>query len=199
MPTVTKLPARRTAAAGAAGGAAGMKRSPAARGLLNRATCAASLGLSLPAFDAIGAQPNERRGRELLFTMRAITDRLIERERARWERERPAPAEPESDTDLARLEREEKLRLTKAQADGQEIKNAQQRRELAPIKVIEWVLGRVGGEISALLDALPMQMKKRNPKLTAADIEVVKRDIARAMNAAARITVDLDEYLDTGR
>src|SRR5690606_11609154 len=112
-----------------------------------------------PAFDAIGAQPTERRGREVLFTMRSIVDRLVERERARWERERPAPPVPESDAELARQEREEKLRLTRAQAEGQELKNAEQRRTLAPIRLIEWTLGRVGGEIMAILDALPMQLR----------------------------------------
>ena len=95
---------------------------------------------------------------------------------------------------LSRTEREEKLRLVTAQAEGQEIKNAQLREELAPVDLLRWVLGKVGGQVSAIFDALPMHLKNRNPKLTASNIEMIQRDVAKVQNLAAQMTVDLDEY-----
>lgn len=150
-----------------------------------------SLGISVTAFQRWDVGPVAKLGRCTYYDVRSVLDN-----RLAWAERKMQRAAPESDVDLMKAEREEKLRLTKAQAEGQELKNAQLRRELAPVQVIEFVVGKAGGQISAILGALPMQLKKRNPRLTASDIELAKREIAKAQNAAAKMTVDLDEYYD---
>ena len=159
---------------------------------LTQEQMARSCGISVKSFQQWNIAPVARIGRCTYYEVAAVLENRL----GHQHRKLQPPAEPLGDVELARQEREEKLRLTKAQADGQEIKNAQLRKELAPVQVIEWVVGKAGGQISALFDALPMQLKKRNPKLTAADIELVKRELAKAQNAAAQMTVDLDEYYE---
>lgn len=96
------------------------------------------------------------------------------------------------DTDLSA----ERSKLTAAQCEGQELKNAQLRRELAPISLLSWTLGKVGNQIGAVLDSIPLKVKKVVPRLTAVEVEHIKREVVKAQNAASRITVDLDEYYD---
>jgi len=90
----------------------------------------------------------------------------------------------------------ERARLTKAQAEGQEIKNAVLRRELAPVDALEWVLSKTAGQISAQLDAIPMRVKRRDPKLKVKQIELITREIVNCQNACANLSLDLDEYDD---
>lgn len=80
-----------------------------------------------------------------------------------------------------------------------ELDLAQKNRELAPIAVIEWTLNRIGSQIAAILETIPGKVKRRLPSLSAAEIEIIKREIVKAQNMAARVTVDLDGYrADTG-
>lgn len=109
-------------------------------------------------------------------------------EMARWRIGRDA--KDDSTTEAER----EKILLTREQRIGQELKNAQTRRELAPVSVIEWTLSKVGSQIAAILESVPMKVKKLLPKLSAAEIEHIRREVIKAQNAAARVTVDLDEY-----
>jgi phage terminase Nu1 subunit (DNA packaging protein) len=93
----------------------------------------------------------------------------------------------------------ERARLTREQADSQALKNAQLRKELAPVTVIEWTLGKVGAQISAILDQIPLKVKRRVPRLSSAEAEIIKREVIKAQNMAAKVTVDIDEYLDDQR
>lgn len=88
----------------------------------------------------------------------------------------------------------EQARLFRAQAESYELKNALSRKELAPISLIEWTLGNVCKQISATLASIPQKVKRRAPKLGAKEIEIIAREIKTAQNAAARVTVDFDEY-----
>lgn len=107
---------------------------------------------------------------------------------------KPAPDRPVEQIDYE-LER---ARLTKEQADGQELKNAQTRRELAPVELIVWALNRFASQVCPLLEAIPQKVKRRIPSMTASQIEIIKRETVRAQNAASKITVDLNEYRDAG-
>ncbi len=99
----------------------------------------------------------------------------------------------EGDLDLLDLEQE---RAKNLQVDTRikELKEQQIRRETAPIALIEWTLGKVGSQIGSILDGIPLKVKRRIPKLSAAEIEVIKREVVQAQNVAARIAVNLDEY-----
>ena len=89
---------------------------------------------------------------------------------------------------------QQRARLTKEQADGQAMKNAQLRRELAPIELITWTLNKIGTQITAILDSVPLKVKRRIPTLNNTQVELIRREIVKAQNVAAKVTVDLNEY-----
>ena len=128
-------------------------------------------------------------GRNVYYLVRDVLTNRTENTAARKHK-----ADSAANQELARSEREEKLRLTKAQAEGQEIKNAQLREKLAPVELIEWVIGNVGEQVITIFDALPEQLKKRMPKLTDSNIETIRREIAKVHAIAAGMTLDLDQY-----
>ncbi len=162
-------------------------------GWLTQEQMAASCDMSRSGFQKWGVDPVAKIGRRTYYRTADVLTNRLDKLAGRL----TTATGPQLDNaELTRIEREEKLRLTKAQAEGQEIKNAQLREELAPVALIEWVLGKVGGQISAILDALPSQLKKRNAKLTATNIETIRREIVKTQNIAARVTVDLDEYYE---
>lgn len=88
----------------------------------------------------------------------------------------------------------EKARLTREQADGQALKNAITRKEVAPIELLEWSLSNLGGQIKSILESIPLKVKKRLPQLKAADIEIVKREIVKAQNAASKCELDFTGF-----
>ncbi len=87
------------------------------------------------------------------------------------------------------LERERALNL---QADTalKKLKEQQLLGELAPINVLEWALSSVCSQIGATLETLPAKLKRRLPQLNAADLEIIRKEIAKARNAAASVRLD---------
>ncbi len=85
---------------------------------------------------------------------------------------------------------EEKARLYAAQADRIEMENSVARGELAPVSVLEEVLTRAGTKVSAAMDAIPTAQKRRLPNLTDADLTIVRRELARARNAIASLSLE---------
>lgn len=156
-------------------------------GWLNRKTLARSIGISVQSFDQWGIAPVAKIGREVFYDVASVLEADRARVERRREKERPQSLD---DIDYER----ERARLTREQADHTALKNAQLRRESAPIAVIEWTLGRVLAQAAATLDAIPVKVKRRLPKLSAAEIEIIKREIAKVRNLAARVQVDIDEY-----
>jgi len=59
-----------------------------------------------------------------------------------------------------------------------------------PVEVLVEVLSKATGQISSVLDALPLTLKKRSPNLTARDIEFIRKEIAKCRNAAAQAAID---------
>ncbi len=148
------------------------------------------LGKTVTSLRQWGVEPVAKIPPNVFYDLNDVIQNRIENYVAKHQK----PAEQSTEAELHRAEREEKLLLTKAQREGQELKNAQLRKELAPVAVIEWTLGKVGSQIAALLDSLPLQIKKRCPKLTASGIEVIQREIVKAQNIAAQVTVDYAEF-----
>lgn len=99
-------------------------------------------------------------------------------------------ADNESGDTAKRLE-QERLRLTAAQAEGQELKNDITKRKSVPTELATFVLSRLSAEIGSILDTLPLTLKRRHPDLEVRHIESVQRELAKARNRAAT----LDERL----
>lgn len=96
---------------------------------------------------------------------------------------------------------QERLRLTAAQAEGQELKNDITRRQSVPTEFATFVMSRLAAEVASILDTLPLTLKRRHPDLEVRHIESVQRELAKARNRAAeldeRLPGLLNEYLDT--
>lgn len=165
------------------------------RGWLNKSEMAASLGISVQAFDKWGVEPVERIGREAFYDCRSVVSNRLSRAE---EKHQP---DDDFDADTAKRLEQERLRLTAAQAEGQELKNDITKRKSVPTEFATFVLSRLAAEIGSLLDTLPLTLKRRHPDLEVRHIESVQRELAKARNRAAtlddRLPGLLNEYLDT--
>lgn len=84
---------------------------------------------------------------------------------------------------------EERAALAKAQRERIELQNAVTRGELAPVSAIEEVLAKAGAKVAGILDAIPGMLRRRSELLTAADLELVAQEVAKARNIAAAVTL----------
>jgi phage terminase Nu1 subunit (DNA packaging protein) len=158
---------------------------------LNKRDMAASLGISVQAFDKWGVTPTERRGREVLYDVRTVLENRLEHQS---QKQPTAEDDPAVNIDF------ERWRLTKAQADAQELKNAKDMAEVVETAFCVFVLSRVAAEIAGILDGIPLSMQRRFPELENRHIEFLKRDVVKAMNKAAAtgelVPELLNEYIE---
>lgn len=91
----------------------------------------------------------------------------------------------------------ERARLAAAQADLTELKAQQLRGELAPIALMTAVLAKAGGQVAAILESIPVKVKRRMPELNAAAITVLTDEIAKSQNTVADLGTGLDDFLET--
>lgn len=89
----------------------------------------------------------------------------------------------------------EQVRLENIQADTRlkEIKLEQMRGEVASIDIIEHTLSKTGEQICAIFETIPAKIRRRNPRLNATDLQILQRELTKALNVAASIMPDLDE------
>jgi phage terminase Nu1 subunit (DNA packaging protein) len=98
------------------------------------------------------------------------------------------------DLDLAT----ERARLAREQADKIAMQNAQTRRELAPVVLIEEVLTKAASKTAGILDAIPGMIRRRVPILTADDIGLIAGEVAKARNMVAAMSLaDLTDAADS--
>lgn len=90
----------------------------------------------------------------------------------------------------------ERYRLIKAQATGQELKNARDSREVVDTAFCTFAMSKIAGEIASVLDAMPLAIQRRYPGMDERHTEFLKAEIARTMNVAAGVGRKLPEYLD---
>ncbi|EFP6909929.1 hypothetical protein HJC45_004543 [Shigella dysenteriae] len=107
------------------------------------------------------------KGNEVLYDSAAVIrwyaerDAEIENEKLRREVEELRQA---SETDLQPGTIEyERHRLTRAQADAQELKNARDSAEVVETAFCTFVLSRIAGEIASILDGIPLSVQRRFP------------------------------------
>ena len=165
------------------------------RGWLNKSEMSDSLGISTQAFDKWGVEPVSRIGREAFFDARSVLDNRL----------RKAEVKPQLGDVIDPLAEhkltQERLRLTSAQAEAQELKNEVSRRILIPAGFIHFSLSKLVPEISSTLDTLPMVVRRRHPELEPRHIETLEREATKIRNACAKFASILpeliDEYLDS--
>jgi phage terminase Nu1 subunit (DNA packaging protein) len=91
-----------------------------------------------------------------------------------------------------RLDQERAL-LAVEQRRKLERENNLAEQQIAPVEMLSNALSKVGAKIVAILEALPLEMKRMNPRLTGHDIMLTKKAIARCRNAIADIRLDDQE------
>lgn len=152
---------------------------------LTQQQMAKSLGITVSAFSRWDVEPVAKSGRYLYYEARAVLDnRLAKADQAG------------SNSDIEA----ERLRLTRAQAEGQEIKNELAKGKTAPMEIITLSLSTVAGAASGILDSLPLDIRRKFPELDTQMIEAIKRQCVKAQNEISRldeVVVDkLREYLE---
>ena len=153
---------------------------------LSQKDMAESLGITANAFARWKVQPVARIGKHAYYDVRSVLDnRLIH---------------AECNSATAGDMEAERLRLTSAQAEGQELKNELAKGKTAPMEIITLSLSTVAGAASGILDSLPLNIKRQYPELTAQMIEAIKRQCVKAQNEISRldeVVVDkLRDYLN---
>ena len=155
---------------------------------LNKSQMAKSLGISVQAFDKWGVAPVSRYGNQAFYDVRRVLDNRLMKQADQMQ---PAPGDQgEGTIDF------ERLRLTRAQAEGQEIKNELSKGRTAPVEIITLVLSRIAGEASGELDSLPLNIRRKHPELASQVIESIKRHCVKAQNAISRTGESLDNHLN---
>lgn len=87
----------------------------------------------------------------------------------------------------------ERARLARAQSERIEMQNAETRRESAPVVLLELAVATIGRKVAAVLEAIPVKIKRRSKNLTAEDIEIITAEINKARNIAASAQFDLED------
>lgn len=106
---------------------------------------------------------------------------------------RPAKAEIDGETiDLDK----ERARLVKAQADAQELKNEILEGRSVPTDIARDVLSKVLVQVGGILNALPLNIKRKHPELEQRIIDSVQLEISKHANEAARIDEFIDQAID---
>lgn len=161
-------------------------------GWLNKRSMCASLGISPTAFDKWGVEPVIRHGREAFYDARTVLENRLSHAQAKYQ-----PADADGIDPLAEKKlTQERLRLTTAQADAQEKKNAVTDRDLVPAEFATFALENLSASLGSLLDTVPLKVRRRHPDLEVRHIETIEREIVAARNLAAALADKLPRLLD---
>ncbi|PXX95006.1 DNA-packaging protein [Halomonas sp. LBP4] len=161
---------------------------------------AASLGISVQAFDKWGIEPVARIGREKFFDCRNVLDAKLAEVEAKHQSSQPEGVDGEEYDPLLDYKRsQEEYRLTKARREAQEIKNDRDVGRLVPVGFAIYSLSGLASEMATIFDTLPLTMKRKHPDLESRHLDSFTREITRARNLAAelgeKIPEQLEEYL----
>jgi phage terminase Nu1 subunit (DNA packaging protein) len=94
-----------------------------------------------------------------------------------------------ADGELA-FQRSELARVNRERA---EIKLALERRQYAPVAVIEQVLATVGRKIVGVLEPLHVNLHRQCPALTPEDLKIIQTEVSRACDVAASASLAILE------
>lgn len=159
--------------------------------VLNKTDMCKSLNISTQAFDKWDVTVHSRVGRETFYTVADVLANRLAHER---KKAAPEPDDEGSATDAELMA--ERIRLTRAQAEAQELKNERAKRLVVPCEFITFVLSKIAVQISSILDQIPLTIKRKFPELEQHQIDAVKGEIIKAMNVAATVDQKLPEWLD---
>ncbi|MGK0472309.1 MAG: phage terminase Nu1 subunit (DNA packaging protein) [Candidatus Azotimanducaceae bacterium] len=155
---------------------------------INRKNLLKYLNTTGQSFDAWKVQPVARIGREKFFVFEDVISFRIGRELNKLE----LKVEDKNGISPAI----EKAGLDRAKRIWQELQNEKETGKLFPIVAAEYVFSRIGAEIVAVLAAIPSKIKRADQKVSAALLNEVNKEIAKAKNSCIDIPDRIDEFLD---
>jgi phage terminase Nu1 subunit (DNA packaging protein) len=91
---------------------------------------------------------------------------------------------------------QERLRLTSAQAEAQELKNQVTRRRLIPVEAFTFILAKVAPAISSTCDTLPLVLRRRHPDVQTRFIDTAEREMTKIRNTCAQLADRAPEWID---
>ena len=159
-------------------------------GWLNKTAMASSLGISVQALDKWGVKAVARVGRSVYLTVADVLQNRLENEVVKQQPD----FDPEEDLGCG-LDFE-RYRLTKAQADAQELKNDINNQEVVPVEFAAYALEKIAAEASGIIDSTPLNMIRKNPELTVPQQENIKRELSKSMTALSKLSENLPEILN---
>lgn len=93
----------------------------------------------------------------------------------------------------------ERYRLTRAQADAQELKNLLVDSTLIESEACAFVLAKIAGNISTVLSSFPLSLQRQFPELTPKHIDYMKTLLAEGSNACVDFVDSLPDLLNEYR
>ena len=155
--------------------------------LMNKKTMAQSCRVSATAFDKWGVTPVERKGREAFYDVASVIDNRVNNAINQLTNDKGEI----DDDELLRV----RIRLLTAQAEAQELKNERERGEVIDTKFCIYAISKLASQISSIMDSLPLTMQRRFPDIRPYMLDELKREIAKACNACARLDENLPQIL----
>ncbi|MEL4391288.1 terminase small subunit [Shewanella xiamenensis] len=158
--------------------------------LLNKTDLCKSLGISTQAFDKWDVPIHSKKGRECLYTMADVVANRVANERKKHlgKPDEDDPDKPDIDY--------ERWRLTKAQADGQELKNEKERQEVVEVGFCTFVLNRISAQIAPVLDQTHIRMKRKYPDIPERYIDAFRAEMIKSQNTVAELAAGIEDLLD---
>ncbi|MGY4876660.1 terminase small subunit [Vreelandella aquamarina] len=164
---------------------------------LNRKQMAASLGISVQAFDKWAIEPVARIGNQKFFDCRTVVDSKLAEQAAKHQQQQPDDIDGEViDPLLAYRKEQEDYRLTRARREAQELKNDRDARRVVPVEFATYSLSRIAAEIASVLDTIPLTIRRKHPELEPRHLESLLREITKARNIAAGAGDKMPEIVD---
>lgn len=150
-----------------------------AQHLLNKKNMAKSCKVGVTAFDKWGIEPVQRVGREALYDVASVVSNRVENELSKI-------MDNGGDIDDVELLKA-RIRLTNAQADSQELKNARETGEVIDTAFATYALAKLAAEISSIMDSLPLTISRKFPDMETRYSDAIKVEVNRAVSRASEV------------
>ncbi|MCS6241499.1 terminase small subunit [Shewanella baltica] len=158
--------------------------------LLSKTDLCKSLEISTQAFDKWDVPVHSKRGRVCLYKMADVVGNRVANER-----KKTITKPDEDDPDAPNIDFE-RWRLTRAQADGQELKNEKDRKEVVEVLFATFVLNRIAAQIAPVLDQIHIRVKRKFPDIPERTIDAIKAEVIKSQNTAADLAEGIEDLLD---
>lgn len=114
-----------------------------------------------------------------------------------------AQVKPEPDPDSGDIDplieyrlMQERLRLTAAQSEAQELKNEVTKKRLIPADFISFAFAKFIPAAGSIFDTVVMTLRRRHPDLTPGELDSIARELTKARNTIAQAADRLPEWHD---